>query len=146
MAYESIELEFKQFRYHLTSLIQAEERLVVLSHQLSGKSLKSPVIKSSEEAKYQSGTKIYKNNLIELMTEEESLIKTRDFHLYAVRKIMHYLQQLTDEEVELLELRYWHRIEIKHISRMYYCSRSAMYRKFDVIFEKLGQCPLNFMV
>lgn len=146
MAYESIELEFKQFRYHLTSLIQAEERLLVLSYQLDGDALKSPVIKSQEEAKYQSGTKIYKNNLTELMSEEEALIKTRDFHLYAVRKIMYYLQQLTDEEVELLELRYWRRIDIKHIARMYYCSRSAMYRKFDSIFEKLGQCPLKFMV
>lgn len=146
MAYESIELEFKQFRYHLTSLIQAEERLVVLSHQLSGKLLKSPVIKSQEEAKYQSGTKIYKNNLTELMSEEEALIKTRDFHLYAVRKIMHYLQQLTDEEVELLELRYWHRIDIKYISRMTFNSRRTIYRKFDIIFEKLAQCATKFMV
>lgn len=146
MINECIELEFKQFRYHLTSLIQAEERLVVLSHQLSGKSIKSPAIKSSDEAKYQTGTKIYKNNLIELMTEEESLIKTRDFHLYAVKKIMYYLQQLTDEEVELLELRYWHRVDVKYIAKMFYWSKRSAYRKFDSIFEKLAQVTRNFMV
>lgn len=146
MTHEEIELEFKSLKHHVECLICAEDKLNELSYILSGNALKSPSIKSTEEAKFQKGTVIYKNNLIELMTEEETLIKVRDYHLFAVRKVMYYLQQLTDEEVELLELRYWHRIDIKHISKMYYCSRSAIYRKFDVIFEKLGQCPPKNML
>jgi L-fucose isomerase-like protein len=64
------ESELKSWGYYINRIEWCENRLKELEHQKSG-GVKSPRIKSPEEAKYQSGTRIYQNNVIEIMSREE---------------------------------------------------------------------------
>ncbi|RRC92734.1 hypothetical protein EII25_03410 [Erysipelotrichaceae bacterium OH741_COT-311] len=141
-----IEILLKAFRFNLNRLMDLEDRLQLLAYELNGDNIGSPKIKSPEEAKYQTGTKIYKNNIPELMMQESKLIKERDYYLFAVKKVETFLQRLTDEEVKLIELRYWHGFNINQIARMYFWSKRTTYRKFDMIFEKLAHVPSIFVV
>lgn len=130
-----IELLLKAFRFNVTKLMDLEDRLQLLAYELNGDNIGSPKIKSPEEAKYQTGTKIYKNNIPELMLQESKLIKERDYYLFAVKRVESFLQQLSDEEIKLIELRYWHGFHIKYIAKMYYRSRASIYREIDKILK-----------
>ena len=132
-----IELEFKQFRYHLNALRRAEEQLTEVARVLNGENLKSPAIKSKDEAFYTSSPQPYKNNICELMYQEEQLIQVRNYHLFAERKIMHYLQQLDPEEVELMEMRFWYGYSIRVCASNTYQSKRTVSRKLNNIYEKL---------
>lgn len=141
-----IEWLLKSFRFNLANLMDLEDKLYIINDKLRVGEIKSPAIKSHEEALYQRGTLVYQNQASELMYEEEMLIKERDFYLHAVKKVETFLQRLTDEEVNLIELRYWHGFNINQIARMYFWSKRTTYRKFDMIFEKLAHVPSIFVV
>lgn len=64
------ESELKSWGYYISRIEWCEDRLKELDSQLAG-DVHSPRIKSPEEAKYQAGTKIYQNNIIELMEREK---------------------------------------------------------------------------
>lgn len=128
--------DLELFEYNLKRLMDCEDRLHEINEELSGK-VSSPSIKSIEEAKYQSGTKIYRNNIAELMYEEEQLIKDRDYYLRRVKTVESFLQKLSDDEVYLLELKYWHRFSFKAMSKILYISIPAVYKKINSIFKKV---------
>ena len=62
--------KMKGFRHTIAMIMQLGDRLEELALTLSGNTLKSPSIKSPEEAKYQSGTSIFHDNIIALSAEE----------------------------------------------------------------------------
>lgn len=128
--------ELESFKFSVNKLIELEDELQLIANELSGDTLRSPSIKSTEEAKYQKGTSIYKNNITELMYREERLTNSRNYYLYRVRKVAAFLQSLPEDDVQLLEYRYWHGFSIRTISQATYTSKSSVCRKLDAIFEK----------
>ena len=111
--------------------------LYLVSEELGGNTLKSPSIKSEDEAKYQSGTMIYKNNICDLIERESELIKQRDYYLYKVKKVESFLRLLNDDEVKLLEYQYWNQIGIRTLSEILFLSKSAICKKLGVIYRKV---------
>lgn len=128
--------DLERFKFDVQRLCELEDKLVLINEKLSGNTLKSPSIKSKEEAFYQAGTPIYRNDIASLMYQEEQLIKSRDYYLYRVRKVATFLQTLSYDEVKLLEYRYWFGFSIRTISRATYTSKSSVCRNLDAIFEK----------
>lgn len=129
--------DLERFKFDVQRLCELEDKLVLINEKLSGNTLKSPSIKSKEEAFYQAGTPIYHNNIAALMYQEEQLIKSRDYYLYRVRKVAEFLQTLTPEEVQLLEYRYWFGFSIRTIAKAIYMSKSNVCKKLDSIFSKV---------
>lgn len=132
---EEIKDDLKSFRQALYKLQNLEDELKLIAVELGGDTVKSPRIKSSEEAQYQEGTHVYKNAIPELMENEKKLIPERDYYLYRVKKVEKFLQSLDDKQVKLIECRYWYKFSIRNIAKIFYTSKSTVCRELDAIFE-----------
>lgn len=88
------------FVYNVHRFCEIKDRLDVLAIKLSG-TIQSPRIKSAEEAKYQSGTRIFHDNKIELMEEERLLTEELIKRIAEIKEVVSFLQKLTEDELEL---------------------------------------------
>lgn len=136
---EELKSDFEQFRRSVGKLMDLEDELALISIELRGNNLSSPRIKSKEEAKYKQGSRIYHNNIADLMEREEQLIRQRDYYLFRINRVAAFLQVLTDEEVELLEYRYWFNYPMLAIADFPSVATSLgnLYKRYDAIFEKM---------
>ena len=100
-----IDGKLKGIKYSANRVVRIWERLQEINQELKGM-VRSPSIRSEEEAKYQRGTHIYKSNIIELMSEEETLLKQYEMYEAELNDIQKFLQKLKDSEIELLYERY----------------------------------------
>lgn len=100
-----IDGKLKGIKYSANRVVEIWDRLQEIAVELNG-SVRSPSIRSEEEAKYQRGTRIYKSNIIELMNEEEMLSRNYKMYETELNDIQRFLQKLTDNEIELLYQRY----------------------------------------
>lgn len=100
-----IDGKLKGIKYSANRVVDIWDRLQEIAIELNG-SVKSPSIRSEEEAKYQRGTRIYKSNIIELMNEEEMLSRNYKMYETELNDIQRFLQKLSDDEIELLYERY----------------------------------------
>lgn len=100
-----IDGKLKGIKYSANRLVDIWDRLQEIARELNG-SVKSPSIRSEEEAKYQRGTRIYKCNIIELMNEEETLSKQYKMYETELSDIQNFLTKLSDKEIELLYERF----------------------------------------
>ncbi len=135
---KGIELELKQFKGHYINLVKCENRLFDIARELSGDVYISPQFKSKDLAFYQNSPVIYKNNISELIAEEEELIKKRDYHLYAFKIVANYLQQLNQNEVTLVEMYYYKNFTQDEIAKKIFRSRSWVQQELQKIIEKLA--------
>lgn len=100
-----IDGKLKGIKYSANRVVDIWDRLQEIAIELNG-SVKSPSIRSEEEAKYQRGTCIYKSNIIELMNEEEVLSLQYNMYETELNDIQRFLQKLSVNEIELLYERY----------------------------------------
>lgn len=100
-----IDGKLKGIKYSANRVVDIWDRLQEIAIELNG-SVRSPSIRSEEEAKYQRGTRIYKSNIIELMNEEEMLSHQYAMYETELNDIQRFLEKLTDNEIELLYQRY----------------------------------------
>jgi hypothetical protein len=133
---KELDLEFKMFNYNIQKMLETYENLLLVSYELNGNTLRSPAIRSEEEAKFQRGTIIYKNNITELVENESQLREKYEFHHYAVDRIVRILQNCNENEVKMLIERYESCYTIREMAMMYDYSKSQMFRKINKIFEK----------
>lgn len=140
---QELKSDLEQFRHSVGKLMDLEDELTLVSMELNGDKLSSPRIKSKEEAKYKQGSRIYHNEIADLMDREQRLIQQRDYYLFRVRRVAEFLQGLSDEEVELLEYRYWHGYSLESIAEMYFYSKAGIYKKINAIFEKVNTFTQN---
>ena len=100
-----IDGKLKGIKFSANRVVEIWDRLQEINVELNG-TIKSPAIRSEDEAKYQRGTHIYRCNLIELMNEEEQLSKQYRMYETELNDIQRFLEKLTDNEIELLYERY----------------------------------------
>lgn len=120
------ENELKSWDYYINRIEWCEDRLKMLDSQLSG-DVHSPRIKSPEEAKYQSGTKIYQNNIIELMEREKYVkLSLEEFktHLERIERFFNsYANSQAEKQIIERVYRYRHTAtqvaRSKNVSRQY---------------------------
>ena len=100
-----IDGKLKGIKFSANRVVDIWDRLKEIENELNG-GAKSPTIRSEDEAKYQRGTRIYRCNIVELMNEEEILIKQYQMYETELNDIRNFLRKLSTNEIELLYERY----------------------------------------
>lgn len=100
-----IDGKLKGIKFSANRVVDIWDRLQEINVELNG-TVRSPSIRSEDEALHQRGTKIYKSNIIELMNEEEILFNQYKMYETELNDIQCFLEKLTDNEIELLYERY----------------------------------------
>lgn len=137
MNIETIELNLKGFRRHLDQYNDCYDRLLLIAEEMKGEP-KTPSIKTKEQAFYQTvhaSNGNHRNN--ELIEEEQKLIEEMIHHRYAVHEVMRYLVVLNDEEVKLLEQKYWYGKTYESIGSLQGYTKQAVSKKMNEIHNKL---------
>ena len=129
-----IEEELRLYYIYVTQLPHLEDKLYEVSAELNSFGIHSPTIRSSEEAKYQRGTPIYSDrNLVELIFEEEAMQKELEYKKSFCIRVKGMLDQLSADDVELIEYRYKYRYSLRLMGQMYYCNKDSISEKLKVI-------------
>lgn len=136
MTDKDIDLLLKQFKKHVSGLMNCEDELVDIKYQLRG--IKKNKSHGTSEEAQPDGTKIYKNTIIELNDKLIETRRERNYHLFAVRRVMKMLRLLDDEEVKLLELYYWKELPIRVMGNRLNYSKSRVQQLIDEIIVKIG--------
>lgn len=133
---QELKSDLEQFKRSVYQLVELEDQLEEIGMQLNGDTVHSIQFRSQEEAKYQRGNKIYKNNITDLMFQEERLIHQRDYYLYRVKRVEALLRTLNDEQVTLLEYRYWYGYSIRTMEELIPYSKSKISRDLNNIIDQ----------
>lgn len=125
-------------------LNEIDQKLKELDAQLDNYGVSSPLIRSTEEAKYQRGTRIYSTeNLMEIFTEQDTLDGERVLLMQVGSAIESRLVfcQLTEEEQKLLDYRYGHVPEMKYkeIARLMHCEPPTVLYHLYKIFDRYAK-------
>ena len=131
---EDIEIEyadsvFRSVRYHCYKILRYGEQLDMIAVQLSGM-IKSPRIRSLEEAKYQRGTVIYHNNIAELITDEQEtaqLYRASENVLYELGAFLR--DYCSPEEIDVICMYYDLRMPMWLIGEKMHYSKEAVRQK-----------------
>ena len=130
-----IDGKLKGIKFSANRVVDIWDRLKEINAELNG-AIKSPTIRSEDEAKYQRGTHIYRCNLIELMNEEEQLSKQYQMYETELNDIQFFLRKLSDKEIELLYERYECGRSFETIGYILGYDHSVVQRKIKNILRK----------
>jgi DNA-directed RNA polymerase specialized sigma subunit len=130
-----IDGKLKGIKFSANRAVEIWDRLQEISIELKG-TVRSPAIRSEEEAKYQRGTHIYKCNLIELMNEEEQLSRQYQIYETELNDIQTFLRKLSDREIEILYQRYECGRSFETIGYILGYDHSVVQRKIKNILRK----------
>ena len=115
---EDIQVVDRELRNHYEYKKQLEEineRIAEIDAQLT--SIGSPKIMSTDEAKYQKGTKIYSNlNMLDLFQEQDELMKQKQDLLYLISRVQVKLNKLDEEGLRLIEQRYKYKKTLRELA------------------------------
>lgn len=128
---QELKSDLEQFRESIFNLMELEDKLNEISDKLAGNTVHSVQFKSIDEAMYQRGTRNYRNDIPDLMFKEEQLIKKRDYYLYRVKRVESFLQTLNEEQLQLIEYRYWYGYSIRVIEELIPYSKSKIGRDLN---------------
>lgn len=120
-------------------LRQIDLRLRELDALLDCYGVSSPQIRSTEEAKYQRGTKIFNTDrLMEIFTEQDALDAERASLMPAMTQIRERLAsvQLTETEQLLLDYRYDRRYTYEEIALRMHCQPQTVQYHLDSILKR----------
>ena len=136
---EDIQIIDRELRNHYEYRRQLEDvnyRIAEIDAQLT--SIGSPKIMSTDEAKYQKGTRIYSDiNMLELFQEQDQLIKQKQDLLYLISRVQVKLNKLDEEDMQLIEQRYKYKKTLRELAQNTYNGKSTMSRKLDEILIKI---------
>ena len=136
---EDLQVIDRELRNHYEYKKQLEtvnERIAEIDAQLT--SIGSPKIMSTDEAKYQKGTRIYSDiNMLELFQEQDQLIKQKQDLLYLISRVQVKLNKLDEEDMQLIEQRYKYKKTLRELAQNTYNGKSTMSRKLDEILIKI---------
>ena len=136
---EDLQVIDRELRNHYEYRRQLEtvnERIAEIDAQLT--SIGSPRIMSTDEAKYQKGTRIYSDiNMLELFQEQDQLIKQKQDLLYLISRVQVKLNKLDEEDMQLIEQRYKYKKTLRELAQNTYNGKSTMSRKLDEILIKI---------
>ena len=136
---EDLQVIDRELRNHYEYRRQLEDvnyRIAEIDAQLT--SIGSPRIVSTDEAKYQRGTRIYSDiNMLELFQEQDQLIKQKQDLLYLISRVQVKLNKLDEEDMQLIEQRYKYKKTLRELAQNTYNGKSTMSRKLDDILLKL---------
>lgn len=137
---KAIEEELRLYYIYIVQIPHLEEKLFEISSELNSFGIHSPKIRSSEEAKYQRGTVIYSDrNLLELIFSEEQLQKELEYKRAFCIRIKGMLDQLSAEDLELIEYRYKNGCSLRLLAQIYFCNKDSISRKICSLLTTIKQ-------
>lgn len=132
---EQFKRELKSYEYYQKKVQQCNEKLEVIAHKLEGVS--SPCVK---DVIYENAGNPYSNvNKLQLMIEEDELIKERDKYIGMIGEIDAKLLKIhnTDEKEMIIDL-YIKKINHEKVATdNYYANRAGMYKRINAILAKI---------
>lgn len=132
---EQFKRELKSYEYYQKKVQQCNEELEVIAHKLEGVS--SPCVK---DVIYENAGNPYSNvNKLQLMIEEDELIKERDKYIGMIGEIDAKLLKIhnTDEKEMIIDL-YIKKINHEKVATdNYYANRAGMYKRINAILAKI---------
>lgn len=135
---EDLQVIDRELRNHYEYRRQLEDvnyRIAEIDAQLT--SIGSPRIVSTDEAKYQKGTRIYSDiNMLELFQEQDQLIKQKQDLLYLISRVQVKLNKLDEVDMQLIEQRYKYKKTLREMA-------AEMCSNKDTIKNKIGQILLK---
>ena len=136
---EDLQVIDRELRNHYEYKKQLEDvnyRIAEIDAQLT--SIGSPKIMSTDEAKYQKGTRIYSDiNMLELFQEQDQLIKQKQDLLYLISRVQVKLNKLDDEELKLIEQRYKYKKTLREMAVEMCSNKDSVNKCIDLTLSKL---------
>lgn len=110
-----IDRELRNYYEYKRQLESVNERIAEIDAKLTA--IGSPKIMSTDEAKYQKGTKIYSNlNMLDLFQEQDELMKQKQDLMYLIDRMQVKLNRLNNEELRLIEQRYKYKKTLRDLA------------------------------
>lgn len=136
---EDLQVIDRELRNHYEYKKQLEtvnERIAEIDAQLT--SIGSPKIMSTDEAKYQKGTRIYSDiNMLELFQEQDQLIKQKQDLLYLISRVQVKLNKLDEEDMQLIEQRYKYKKTLRELAAEMCSNKDSMNKQIENVLIKL---------
>lgn len=136
---EDLQVIDRELRNHYEYRRQLEDvnyRIAEIDAQLT--SIGSPKIMSTDEAKYQKGTKIYSNlNMLDLFQEQDELMKQKQDLLYLISRVQVKLNKLSDEELKLIEQRYKYKKTLRELAAVMCSNKDSVNKQIENVLIKL---------
>lgn len=133
---QQVDRELRSYYFYLQKLDRIQEKIYEIDVKLT--SVGSPPIRSSEEAKYQRGTRIYSDiNLLELFEEQDELIKQKQDLLYLIGRVQVKLNKLNDEELQLIEQRYKYKKTLRELAILENSNKDTIFKQIEKTLRKL---------
>lgn len=136
---EDLQVIDRELRNHYEYRRQLEDvnyRIAEIDAQLT--SIGSPRIMSTDEAKYQKGTRIYSDiNMLELFQEQDQLIKQKQDLLYLISRVQVKLNKLDEEDMQLIEQRYKYKKTLRELAVVMCSNKDTINAKINMVISKL---------
>lgn len=117
---------FRSYWYYHDQVEAAKEQLDLIEYKLVG--VRSPQIKSPEEAKYQNSPTVYKDKHIELIEKKDHILEKIDEAKRSIDAIDLFLDVLSEENRRLMTLYYIDRLSLDTVARKVYMSTPTVWR------------------
>lgn len=132
--FEAASALLRQLPYVCEKIMELSEKLSNINSELSG-TVRSPRIVNSEEAKYQKGTATYTDSVIELLYQEELASKELSHFLWEYHRLEKGLRDISQEDIELLSLRYEHSFSLQTIAGILGVSAKSVWQRLNNCIE-----------
>lgn len=131
-----IDRELRNHYEYKRQLEMVNERIAEIDVQLT--SIGSPRIMSTDEAKYQKGTRIYSDiNMLELFQEQDQLIKQKQDLLYLISRVQVKLNKLNEADTQLIERRYKYKKTLREMAAEMCSNKDSMNKQIENVLIKL---------
>ena len=139
-AIEYADSVFRSVRYHCNQIQRYGEQLDMIAIRLSG-TVRSPRIVSREEAKYQRGTRIYHNNIAELITDEQETAQLYRASEAVIYELAAFLRDYcSQEEIDIICLYYDLRMPLWLIGEKLHYSKDTIRRIRNKVLAMYTSC------
>lgn len=133
-----IDRELRNHYEYKKQLEEVNERIAEIDAQLT--SIGSPRIVSSEEAKYQKGTRIYSDiNMLELFQEQDQLIKQKQDLLYLISRVQVKLNKLDEVDMQLIEQRYKFKKTLRELAAEMCSNKDSVNKQIELVLSRFSR-------
>lgn len=138
---EDLQVIDRELRNHYEYRRQLESvnyRIAEIDAQLT--SIGSPRIMSTDEAKYQKGTRIYSNlNMLDLFQEQDELMKQKQDLLYLISRVQVKLNKLGEVDMQLIEQRYKYKKTLRELAVEMCSNKDSVNKQIELVLSRFSR-------
>ena len=138
---EDLQVIDRELRNHYEYRRQLEDvnyRIAEIDAQLT--SIGSPKIMSTDEAKYQKGTKIYSSlNMLDLFQEQDELMKQKQDLLYLISRVQVKLNKLDEVDMQLIEQRYKYKKTLRELAVVMCSNKDSINKQIELVLSRFSR-------